>query len=276
MEESGTLERRLAETVESGPGLIGVAVRDDRGWSWSHDADRVSRSASTIKVPILLAVLRLVEAGRLDLVDEVRLASFEERVGGCGPLSLLPSVTALPLLEMLRLMIALSDNDATNAVLDHAGLLENREVERLLADVPTRHTRLQRRMMDPVSAAAGRENETCPQDLADLLVALREGRLLGADLTGLAIGVLRDQQLVAGLPAYLPPDVVAAAKTGELPGLRADLALLERGGRWVAVAVVADGLGAGEAPGASDRGTAVLPVFAAIGALAAERLGGSG
>ena len=251
-------------------------MRDDRGWAWSHDADRVSRSASTIKVPILLAVLRLVQVGRLTLADEARIAPFEERVGGSGPLSLLPSVSVLPLLEALRLMIALSDNDATNAVLEHAGLLESGEVARLLAEVPTRHTRLRRRMMDPASAAAGLENETCPQDLADLLVALREGRLLGPGLTGLAVGILRDQQLVAGLPAYLPGSVAVGSKTGDLPGLRADLALLERGDRWVVVAVVADGLAVEEFGQRRDRGTAVLPLFAALGELAAERLSTSG
>jgi beta-lactamase class A len=271
-----TLEQRLAEVTTAASGRFGVAVRDDRGWAWSHGADRVTRSASTIKVPILVAVLRLVEVGRLDLADEVRLAPFDERVGGFGPLSLLPSVTALPLLEALRLMIALSDNDATNAVLDHAGLLESGEVARLLAEVPTRHTRLQRRMMDPVSAAAGLENETCPQDLADLLVALRETRLLGPELTGLAVGILRDQQLVAGLPAYLRSGVSVGSKTGDLPGLRADLALLERGDRWVVVAVIADGLVVEESGQMSDRGTAVLPVFAALGELAAERLSTSG
>jgi beta-lactamase class A len=266
------LEQRLAEIVATSPGHLAVAVRDDRGWTWGHDAERVSRSASTIKVPILLAVLRLVGAGHLDLADQVPLAPFEKRVGGSGPLSLLPSVTALPLLEALRVMIALSDNDATNAVMDHAGLLDSGEVARLLADVPTRHTRLRRRMMDPASAAAGLENETCPQDLADLLAALREGRLLSPDLTGLAVGILRDQQLVAGLPAYLPSDVTTGSKTGDLQGLRADVALLERGDRWVVIAVVADGLAVEQSGRMRDRGTAVLPVFAALGECAAERL----
>jgi len=185
-------------------------------------------------------------------------------------------VTSLPLLEALRLMIALSDNDATNAILDHAGLLENGEVARVLADVPTQHTRLQRRMMDPVSAAAGLENETCPQDVADLLVALREGRLLGPELTGLAVGILRDQQLVAGLPAYLSSEVTVGSKTGDLPGLRADIGLLERGDRWVVVAVIADDLAVQESGRMRDRGTAVLPLFAALGELAAERLSTSG
>ena len=199
---------------------------------------------------------------------------------GSGALSLLTSVTSLPLHEALRLMIALSDNDATNAVLDHAGLLESGEVDRVLADVPTRHTRLRRRMMDPAAVAAGLENETCAQDLVDLLVALRVGRFLGPDQTTTAITILRQQQLVAGLPAYRPADVLVGSKTGDLPGLRSDLALMERGDRWVAVAVVADGLadrlddavddvGRGERP---DRGTAILPAFASLGELVAERL----
>ena len=272
MRTSGSLEERLTAVAQRSPGQLGVAVRDDRGWGWSFDAERVSRSASTIKVPILLAVLRLVEQGRLDLGDHVTIAAFEDRVGGCGPLSLLPSVTSLPLLEALRLMIALSDNDATNAVLTHAALLRSGEVERLLSEVPTRHTRLQRPMMDPASVAAGLENETCPQDLVDLLVALRTGRLLGPDLTRLAVGILREQQFVAGLPAALPSGVTSASKTGELPGLRADVALIERDDRWVAVAVVADRLADPEDLGEPDHGTEVLPLFAAIGALVAERL----
>ena len=276
MADSGSLEERLARVVETSPGRLGVAVRDDRGWAWSHDADRTSRSASTIKVPILLALLRLVEDGPLTLDDVVPIADPADRVGGCGPLSLLPSVTSLPLVEALRLMIALSDNDATNAVLDRADLLATGDVDRLLAAVPTRHTRLRRRMMDPAAVEAGRENQTCPADLVGLLVALREGRLLGPDLTRLAVEILQEQQFVAGLPAYRPAGVAAASKTGDLPGLRADMAMLQRGERWVAVAVLADELTDPNHPGAPDRGTAVLPVFAAIGALATERLMGPG
>src|SRR4029450_655882 len=87
----GSLEERLADVVATAPGRLGVAMRDDRGWSWCHDAERVSRSASTIKGPVLLAGLHQIEEGRLDLLDDVRLAAFGDRVGGSGPLSLLPS-----------------------------------------------------------------------------------------------------------------------------------------------------------------------------------------
>lgn len=272
--------RRYAALVadRSGPGRLGVVVRGDDGFAWEHDAHRVVPSASTIKVPLLVAVLRLVEEGRLQLDDRVALPPVGERVGGAGALSLLPSVTALPLVDTLRLMVALSDNDATNAIVDHAGLLPGRAgggsragndpVGALLATVPMPHTRFERRLMDLRAVAEGRDNRTCAADLAALLVALRGGRLLGADLTSLALELLRAQPPREGLPAYLGDDVLVASKPGDLHGVRTEVAVLEREGRWAVVAVVADGL----VRGSADGGAAVLPVFAALGELAATLL----
>ncbi len=267
------LEARFAGVVAAEPAPLGVAVRADDGWTWDHDAERVVPSASTIKVPVLVAVLRLVEQGRLHLDDPVALPPEPERVGGAGPLSLLPSVAGLPLLETLRLMVALSDNDATNAVIDHAGLLSRTDRAQdpfgdVLAQVPTRHTRLERRLMDLEAAARGRQNVTCAADLADLLVALRQGRLLGPGPTRVALEILHMQQVRDGLPAYLGADVIVASKPGDLHGVRTEVALLERGDRWAVVAAVADGL----ARDGSDRGTALLPVFATLGELTATLL----
>ena len=156
-------------------------------------------------------------------------------------------MTSLPLLEALRLMIALSDNDATNAVLDRADLLATGDVDRLLADVPTRNTAAP---SDDGPRGRGRPGEP------DLPGGPRRpdgdpprGRLLGPDLTRLALEILREQQFGAGLPAYRPAGVAAASKTGDLPGLRADMAILERGERWVAVAVLADELPTRTIPG---------------------------
>ena len=188
-------------------------------------------------------------------------------------MSLLPSVTRLPLVEMLRLMIALSDNDATNAIIDHVGLLTSPALPTLLASVPTRHTALRRRLMDFAAVERGLQNETCAADLVAVMVALRRGRLLGDAMTGAAFEVLRAQQDHTGLPGYLAgylgEDVLVASKTGEIVGVRADVAVLERGARWVAVAALADGL---VDDTGVDRGSSVIPVFAAIGELAAELL----
>ncbi len=270
------LAAALAAVVAGAPAPLGVAVRGGDGFAWEHDAHRVVPSASTIKVPLLAAVLRLVEEGRLHLDDRVALPPSDERVGGAGALSLLPSVTALPVVEALRLMVAVSDNDATNALIDHAGLLPAEDdrssgpgpVGAALAAVPMPHTRFERRLMDLGAAAEGRDNRTCAADLADLLVALRQGRLLGPDLTALALELLQAQPPREGLPAYLGDDVLVASKPGDLHGVRTEVALLGREGRWAVVAVVADGL----AQGGTDRGTAVLPVFAALGELTATLL----
>jgi beta-lactamase class A len=264
------VDTRLRAVVASAPGRLCVSVRADDAWAFDHDPLRVVPSASTIKVPILVAVLRGVEDGRLDLAEPVALPPAGQRVGGAGPLVLLPSVTRLPLLETLRLMVALSDNDATNALIDHARLLrsERDPVGEVLARVPTRHTRLRRRLLDLEAADRGLQNETCAADLADLLVALRQGRLLGPLMTETALDILRRQQSRDGLPGYLPQDVTVAAKPGDLPGVRAETALLERDGRWAVVAAVADGL---ELDG-SDRGTAVLASFAELGAATARLL----
>ena len=254
---------RLTTLVAEAPGRVGLAVRFSDGRGLRIGADRVVPSASTIKVPVLVAALAACQAGRLGLDDPVELPPPGERVGGSGPVELLPSVRALPLREVLTLMICLSDNDATNVAIDLVG---RPAVADILALVPTRSTVLRRRLMDLAAAARGEQNTTCAADLADLLVALREGRLLDPVHTEVALAVLRRQQFLEGLPAYLPESLPVAAKNGSLPGLRADLALLEPApGRWAVAAVVATDLAQGDV----DRGTAVLPVFAAIGEIVA-------
>lgn len=252
---------RLEALVTGAPGRLRLAVRLDDGRRLDVDAGHVVPSASTIKVPVLVAALRACQEGRLDLEAPLALPAPDERVGGSGPVELLPSVSALPLGEVLLLMICLSDNDATNAVIDAVG---TDAVAASLALVPTRDTVLQRRLMDFAAAERGLQNLTTAADLADLLVALHTGRLLDAAHTEVARGILRRQQFREGLPGYLPETLPVASKTGSIFGVRADMALVESpdvGGRWATVAVVATGLGEGEV----DRGTAVLPVFAAIG-----------
>ena len=250
--DSADVTARLSDLIAQAPGRVSLAVRSRDGFRFDHDSTRVVPAASTIKVPILFAYFA---AG---MPWDLPVALPATRVGGCGPLSLLPSVTSLPAGEVLRLMIALSDNDATNALI---GIVGVGEVSRLLGRAGTRHTVLRRRMMDPAAAAAGHENETCAADLAELLGALRAGVLLPPRESAMALAVMREQQFDEGLPAYLPQDVRCASKTGSLPGVRHDIAVLERGDAWVSVAALATDL----MDGPIDRGTSVFPTWAAIG-----------
>ncbi len=262
-EQRADTTARLRAIVADAPGRLSVAVRAWDDWTWTSDPDRVVTAASTIKVPVLLAALTCVEDGAVGWDDQVSLPV--DRVGGSGALCLVPSLSSLPLRELLALMIALSDNDATNAVIDLIGF---DAVTDLLDRAAARHTRLRRRMMDFAAAERGLQNETSTGDLVELVVQLRRGLLLQPAGTRRALDVLRSQQFRDGLPAYLASDVLVASKTGDLPGVRTEVALLERAERWVAIAVAATDLQSGGA----DRGTEVLPTFAAIGEAAARLL----
>ena len=223
------------------------------------DGGRVVPAASTIKVPILVTALERVAHGHLSLTDPVPVGP--DRVGGSGALSLLPSVRELPLVEVLRLMIALSDNDATNAVI---ALVGPEAVDQTCRRLGLAQTRLRRKLMDFVAMEAGLDNVTCARDLAQLMARLRLREALPEAETALSLGLLAEQRLLDGLPALLPATVWHANKTGELPGIRHDMALIEHEGRWAAVAVTATGL---MDPAAGvDRGSTVLPVLANIGA----------
>lgn len=250
------LTDRLATIVAATPGNVSVAVRGWDGFRWDYDSTRVVPAASTIKVPIMLAYL---ESG---MPWELPVSLPAKRVGGCGPLSLLPSVTQLPAGELLRLMIALSDNDATNAILGTVGY---GAVSRLLMRARARHTEVRRFMMDPAAVEAGRDNVTTAANLAELLASLRAGVLVDPRSASMALALMREQQFTEGLPAYLPEGVHCASKTGMLPGVRHDLAIIERDDRWVVVVALATDLMDGDI----DRGTSVLGSYAALGEAAA-------
>ena len=261
----GDLAGRLADLVAAAPGHVSVVVADAAGVLVDLEGSLVVPAASTVKVPVLVAVLRAVARGEVGLADPVRLG--DHRVGGSGPLAALASVTRLPVGELLDLMITLSDNDATNALLDLVGLAV---VDGLCPELGMIATSVRRRLMDAEAVLAGRDNTTCAVDLARVLALLRGGELLPPAETTLALGLLAEQQFLDGLPALLPEGVWHGNKTGELHGIRHDMMLVEAGGGWASVAVTATGL-ADDVTGA-DRGSLVLPTFARIGELVASRL----
>jgi beta-lactamase class A len=259
------VQSTIATIAAKAPGVVSVVVEGPAGVLVDLDGGRVVPAASTIKVLVMVAALDQVAAGWLALDQPVPLPV--QRVGGSGPLSMLGSVSQISLAEALHLMITLSDNDATNAVLD---LLGDDAVTEVGDRAGLTGTFLRRRMMDLQARAAGRENHTTARDLAHLMVRLRQGVLLPEPLTALALDVLARQQHVDGLPALLTPDVSCGNKTGELEGVRHDVALLERDGRWCSVAVTATDLA--DPDTGVDRGSTVWPAVAEIGAAVAEWL----
>jgi beta-lactamase class A len=242
-------------------------------------ADEAVTAASTIKVPILAAALDEVDAGRLDL--EQPNAIPPQRTGGSGVLQALPYLHTLTLADLLTLMIIVSDNTATNVVIDLIGM---ERVNQFCADAGLNGTVLRRKMMDADAVRLGLENTTTARDQAKLLGAIAWGNLLPAPLRAFALQALERQQFNDGLPSLLPDEVIVAHKTGELPGVRHDVGIITgTNGRQAVVAALLSGVDAdpldlrdgGSAPSASTRlnGSSPSAALAAIGLAAWRALG---
>ncbi|GAA4882957.1 serine hydrolase [Saccharopolyspora cebuensis] len=247
------------------PGRVGVAAWDlDEREPVLLGAERAVHPASTIKVLVLVAALRAVRDGALDLDTRVPLP--ERRAGGSGVLPELPSVGELPLAELLALMVVVSDNTATNAVLDAVGFAAVADCADRLG---CRATRLERRLMD--ERAPGRV-QSCALDLARVLDALVTGAALPPELTRHALAVLSRQQVRDRLPALLPAGAGCWNKPGELLGVRHDVGLIGTADRPRAVvAVLVDEL-ADERSATTTSGGPATAAIARIGAAAHRAL----
>jgi beta-lactamase class A len=212
------------------PGRVGFAAWDlaEREPVTWH-ADRPVHSASTIKVLILVAALRQVHNGSLTLDGELVLPDPGSRAGGSGVLWELPGVQHMTLRDLLTLMIVISDNAATNVVIDAIGFPAINECGR---DLGCTATSIERHLMD----SGGKT--TTALDQALVLDRLASGTAVPPELTRLALELLSRQQVRDRLPALLAAGATSWNKPGELLGLRHDVGLIGTGRQPRAVVAV--------------------------------------
>jgi beta-lactamase class A len=216
------LEERLQASARGLDGVLGVAVKDLRtGTVLLLNADEVFPQASSIKLAILYELYRRADEGGIDLGDVVTPPL--PRSGGSGVLKLLGPSLRLSWRDLAVLMMSLSDNAATNVLIDRLGM---DKVNATLDGLGLPHTRLRRRMMDLPAALRGDENVSTPREMLALVEVLREGRGLKAesarDLRALA-AVEKDSPF----RTPLPETVTVLDKPGELEGVRCVTAVVE-------------------------------------------------
>lgn len=198
-------------------GVIGVAVKDlTDGRTYMLDADQVMPTASMIKIAVL------AELFRQNRLDQRYVVDARDGLAGDDILSrLTPGTTALTWRDVAVLMVAVSDNSATNVLIDRLGMAA---INRTLDSLGLKATRLNRRMLDLDAARAGRENVATPREMVDLLEAIYRGRVFPSDrLPGFLtiLGMHKEGYLTARLPDGVP----VANKPGWLDGVRTDAAL---------------------------------------------------
>lgn len=213
------LEKSILDIDRSLDGVMGVAIVDlTDGHKYLLHANDVFPQASSIKICVLAELYRQAEQGKLKLTDlyTVNAADLVQDSDIMGGLT--PGVTQITLRDLATMMVAVSDNSATNVLIDRVGM-DN--VNAFLKAQGLRDTRLRRKMMDLKAAAEGRENVSTPNEMLNLLQALYRGEILNKEMTDDFFKVLSTHK-DSWIPRNLPDDLKIADKPGALEGVRND------------------------------------------------------
>ncbi|QDR82397.1 serine hydrolase [Sporomusa termitida] len=216
-----------------------VIVRNEStGNALAINPAMVFPAASMIKIPIMIEVMRQAAAGKLPLAKTVAITS-QMQTGGAGILKELQPGIKMTVAELVTLMIILSDNTATNVLIDLAGMAA---INAAITGLGLRSTVLQRKMMDFAAAKAGRENLTSAADLARLFAGIAGSTpAVPPPYNAMMLDILKRQQIRDKLPFYLPAEVIIAHKTGTLAGAEHDGGILfAPGGPYIICVLTAE------------------------------------
>lgn len=179
-------------------------------------------AASVIKLPLMMEAYRQFEVGMLDPLDEVPLRDAD-RVPSCGVLTYLLDALPITLRDLVTLSIIVSDNTATNLLIDRVGA---EHVNNMLEGMGLSITRLRRKMFDRESAARGVQNIVCAREIGMLLESLYDEAFINPDASQRMLSILSDQQLNGKIPFHFTEDIRIAHKTGEDGGTTHDVGIV--------------------------------------------------
>ena len=206
-------------------GEISLAARNlQTGWTAEYHADRKVKTASVIKLPLLVHLALCVSEGRLDWNETLELTDAE-KVGGAGVLSGMTAGLKLSLRDLAYLMIAISDNTATNMLIEFLGVTP---VNERMSGFGLTETRLLRKSYSPdtpQSAIYGM-GVTTPNEMLRLLILLYENQIGSFRAKEEIMDLLFQQQIRDRIPRYLPADWRYLGKTGGVDGVRNDVGLV--------------------------------------------------
>jgi beta-lactamase class A len=231
---------------ESEARAVAVALLDfESGFRFSLAGDRWFHAASTIKVAVLLAVLRAADEGRIRLEDPLHVRNRFIGAADGFPFRLDADSDAMPELyraigrtvkisDLAEGMIAESSNLATNLLLDLVGVEYARSA---LRDAQVTGVELRRAVEDHAAHEGGMDNQVTAEGLLTLLCALRGG-FLSNESRDHAIRILLAQRFNSMIPAGLPAHATVAHKTGEISTACHDMGIVYLPERQPYIAVI--------------------------------------
>lgn len=247
------MSAKIRSRAAAFPGKVSLFAKNlDTGRTFGLRSDERVRTASTIKLPIMVAIFAAVEDGRAKWEDTVALRDAD-KVSGSGVVRELSEGVALPIRDLLHLMIVVSDNTATNLLLDKftadavnaqlekMGLANTRSLRKIMGDGKA--------LKDPSGwSEAGRLEEnkrygigyTTPRDMVALLELIEQGKAVSPAASHAMVEILERQQYKDGIGRRWRLKV--ASKSGALDALRSDVGVVSTKKGKVAIAITVDGM----------------------------------
>jgi beta-lactamase class A len=234
-----TLDEKIKLEVSGFKGNVWIYAKNlDNGKEYSLRGEEKVRTASTIKLPIMTEVFHQIDQGKIKWTDEFTLPNMSQ-ASGAGILGEFSEGTKIDLKTATNLMIVISDNFATNLVLDK---ISSNNVNDFMKTLGLNNTLSLRKIGgggdskaydEPVNKLFGIGVST-PKNMAMLLEKLEKGEVVSKEASAQMIAILKRQQYTDGLGRNLLDTVPIASKSGALDRLRSDVGIVyTRRGRIV-------------------------------------------
>lgn len=244
------LDDRIQARLKDVKAQVSVYAKNlDTGVVYSLRGDDPVRTASTIKLPIMIECFYEAAAGKLDMQEPIELVA-SEKVSGSGVLQDLSAGIKLPIRDMIQLMIVLSDNTATNLILNRIG---GNAVNDRMASLGLPQTRVMRKILNKEPSGVTREGakpenkhwglgRTTPHEMVTLLEKLNAGQLVDKASSDAMLGILKHQEDHEGTARKMK-DLTVANKSGALDALRSDAGIVyTKTGGAIAMDITVDGI----------------------------------
>ena len=230
------LEAKIEQVDRNLDGVMGVAIEDlTSGDHYFLREDEVFAQASSIKITVLANLYLQAQQGKLKLTDLYTVQSSDLVPDSDIMNGLTPGITRVTLRDLATMMVAVSDNAATNVLIDRVGM---QNVNAMLDSLGLAHTRLRRKMMDLEAARQGRENISTPREMMTLLDAIYHNKILNKESSEEFFKVLSTNK-DSWIPRDLPAGLKVADKPGSLEAVRNDSGIVFVEGRPYVICVMA-------------------------------------
>ena len=237
--DTSALRRTLDSLANTHAGVVGYSVRNvDTGEQLDRRGDEPFPTASLIKVSLLVTLFDMVEKGDLALDDRIRVLKVD-KVPGSGMLQFLHDGIEITVGDAAWLMITISDNTATNLLIDKVAIRRTwQKMEALGLPRTKLHSKSFLRMTSVAMDSSVKYGlgVTTPNEMAQLFALMAQGRAVSASADSTMLRILEHNTYTAMLPRFAP-GVRIAHKDGETDQVRTNCGLFHLQSR-VAVCVL--------------------------------------